>query len=204
MAKGKMIVIEGLDGAGKSTLARNLAGRLAELHPLLRYAEPGGTPLGERLRSLIKDPENRILPRAEAMLFAAARAQLADRIRKDLDHGTWILLDRWVPSSVAYQGHGRDLGAQQILDINQWATEGLEPDLVIYLKVSAQTSRQRIQKRGLDKDRIEMEAGGFFQKAAQGYEEWVKATPYAHSLDAKLPPGELAEKAWQLVKELDR
>jgi len=202
MAKGKMIVIEGLDGAGKSTLARSLAGRLAEAHPLSRYAEPGGTPLGERLRALIKDPDNHILPRAEAMLFAAARAQLAERIRQDLQQGTWVLLDRWIPSSVAYQGFGRGLGGDDITQINQWATEGLHPDLVIYLRVSAQTSRQRIQKRGLDKDRIEMEASGFFQKAAEGYDHWVEQTPYAHALDAKLPPGQLAEQAWQLVKGL--
>jgi len=199
-----MIVIEGLDGAGKSTLARSLAGRLAEIHPLARYAEPGGTPLGERLRSLIKDPDNSMLPRSEALLFAAARAELSNRIRQDLDHGTWVLLDRWVPSSVAYQGHGRGLGGEDIVGINEWATQGLHPDLVIYLKVSAQTSRSRVQKRGQDKDRIELEDNGFFQRAARGYDEWVESSPYAHSLEAKLTPSKLADQAWSLVRNLER
>lgn len=203
MARGKMIVIEGLDGAGKSTLARSLAGKLAEIHPLARYAEPGGTPLGERLRALIKAPDNSMLPRSEALLFAAARAELADKIRQDLDKGTWVLLDRWVPSSVAYQGHGRELGGDGIVQLNEWATEGLHPDLVIYLRVSAQTSRQRVEKRGLGKDRIEMEAGGFFQRAADGYDQWVADTEYAHALDAKLQPAQLAQQAWELVRRLE-
>ena len=199
-----MIVIEGLDGAGKSTLSRELAIRLAQIHPLARYAEPGGTPLGERLRALIKDPDSQMLPRSEALLFAAARAELAAKIRTDLERGTWVLLDRWVPSSIAYQGWGREIGAEGISLINGWATEGLEPDLVLYLQISPASSRSRIAKRGLAKDRIELEAGGFFSRAAKGYEQWVEENDYAHALDAKLSPGELANQAWNLVKELER
>lgn len=204
MQQGKMIVIEGLDGAGKSTLSRELAIRLAQIHPLARYAEPGGTPLGERLRALIKDPDSQMLPRSEALLFAAARAELAAKIRTDLERGTWVLLDRWVPSSIAYQGWGREIGAEGISLINGWATEGLEPDLVLYLQISPASSRSRIAKRGLAKDRIELEAGGFFSRAAKGYEQWVEENDYAHALDAKLSPGELANQAWNLVKELER
>jgi dTMP kinase len=204
MQPGKMIVIEGLDGAGKSTLSRSLAIRLAKAYPLARYAEPGGTPLGERLRALIKDPDSHMLARSEALLFAAARAELADKIRKDLAEGTWVLLDRWVPSSVAYQGWGREIGAEGISLINDWATEGLTPDLVLYLKISPASSRSRIQKRGLAKDRIELEDGGFFSRAAQGYEQWVDDNDYAHALDAKLSPDQLAQQAWELVRELER
>lgn len=202
MQRGKMIVIEGLDGAGKSTLSRSLAIRLAQQHPLARYAEPGGTPLGERLRAIIKDPEGKMLPRSEALLFAAARCELAHKINEDLAAGTWVLLDRWVPSSVAYQGWGREIGAKDILEINHWAIGDLTPDLVLYLKIGPASSRARIQKRGLAKDRIELEAGGFFNRAAQGYDQWVSESPYAHALDAKLSPETLLGQAWQLIMGL--
>lgn len=202
MSRGKLIVIEGLDGSGKSTLSRGIAAKISALYPLVRYAEPGGTPLGERLRGLIKDPSMKMLPTSEALLFAAARAELSARIREDLESGSWVLLDRWVPSSVAYQGYGRELGGEEVEEMNRWATGDLQPDLVLYLRISAAASSQRIKQRGIEKDRIELAGNAFFQRAQQGYEEWVGRTEYARSLDAKLDPNQLVEAAWGQIKEI--
>src|SRR5579884_1719543 len=116
MARGRLITIEGLDGAGKTTLATGLEVELKERGvavELLR--EPGGVPAAERIRDLVKDPELRIEPRAEALLYAAARAQLVEEaVEPRLNAGIWVLLDRFVDSSLAYQGAGRGLGIEEV------------------------------------------------------------------------------------------
>src|SRR3954465_2673847 len=128
-----LVTIEGLDGAGKTTLAAGLAERLRGA-VLLR--EPGGVELSERIRDLVKDPALTVGPRAEALLYAAARAQLVEeRVGPLLEAGTWALLDRFVHSSLAYQGEGRRLGVDAVAAINAFATGGLRPDLVLLLKV---------------------------------------------------------------------
>src|SRR5688500_5355155 len=117
-----LVTIEGIDGAGKSTLAAALAERLGAT--LLR--EPGGVELSERIRALVKDPALTVGPRAEALLYAAARAQLVDeRLRPLLDAGETVLLDRFVDSSLAYQGAARGLGIEAIRDVNAFGTGGL-------------------------------------------------------------------------------
>src|SRR3954453_11537515 len=134
---GRLITIEGLDGAGKTTLAEALAGALrgrgVELE-LLR--EPGGVELSERIRVLVKDPGLRVDPRAEALLYAAARAQLvAERVAPLLAAGRWVLLDRFVDSSLAYQGSGRRLGVEAVRAVNDFGTGGLVPDRTLLLSV---------------------------------------------------------------------
>src|SRR5947208_16415336 len=116
MAHGRLITIEGLDGAGKTTLADGLARELeARGRPVRLLREPGGVELSERIRSLVKDPELRVGAAAEALLYAAARAQLVEELVQPLlAEGTWVLLDRFVDSSLAYQGGGRGLGVDDI------------------------------------------------------------------------------------------
>src|SRR6476661_2873815 len=134
--RGRLITIEGLDGAGKSTLAEGVAAALRERGvavELLR--EPGGVVLSERIRALVADPALTVDPRAEALLFAAARAQLvAERLKPLLDSGTTVLLDRFVDSSLAYQGGGRELGVEAIRALNAFGTGGVTPDRTLLLR----------------------------------------------------------------------
>src|SRR3954451_16953480 len=140
-----LVTIEGLDGAGKTTLASALAERLGAT--LLR--EPGGVEASERMRDLVKDPALTVGPRAEALLYAAARAQLVEeRLAPLLEARTWVVLDRFVHSSLAYQGERRQLGVEALAAVNAFATGGLRPDLVLLLKVDPERGRARLADRG--------------------------------------------------------
>ena len=129
MARGRLITIEGLDGAGKTTLAAGLERELAARGLAVRaLREPGGVELSERVRELVKDPALTVGARAEALLYAAARAQLVEEALVPLlDAGVWVLLDRFVDSSLAYQGAGRELGVEEVRAINEFATGGQTP-----------------------------------------------------------------------------
>ncbi len=178
MARGKLITIEGLDGAGKTTLASGLREALRTrgvTAELLR--EPGGVKAAEDIRSLVKDPAARISARAEALLYAAARAQLVEEALEPLlERGVWVLLDRFVDSSLAYQGGGRELGIDPVRAINTFATGGLRPDLTLLLRIDPSLGRARLRGRG-EPDRIELEAGGFFARIARAYEALAQAEP---------------------------
>src|SRR5215213_8665908 len=176
---GRLITIEGLDGAGKTTLADALVRALAERGvavDLLR--EPGGVELSERIRTLVKDPALRVDPRAEALLYAAARAQLvAERVAPLLDAGRWVLLDRFVDSSLAYQGSGRGLGVEAVRAINDFGTGGLRPDRTLLLRVDARTRDARQAERGEAPDRLEREDGSFFAAIGAAYDALAAAEP---------------------------
>jgi dTMP kinase len=141
--RGRLITIEGLDGSGKTTLADGLVEALRDVaRDVLLCASPAGVELSERIRALVKDPGLAIDPRAEALLYAAARAQLvAERVEPALSAGTWVLLDRFVDSSLAYQGVGRGLGIEAVAEINHFATGGLRPDRTLLLRADAATRR---------------------------------------------------------------
>ena len=179
MSPGKLITIEGLDGAGKSTLAAALAQAIEARGvrvELLR--EPGGIVLSERIRELVKDPALEIGARAEALLYAAARAELVqERVRPLLEEASWVLLDRFVDSSLAYQGVGRGLGIEQVRAINLLATGGLAPDRTLLLQISPATGRGRQRARGAEPDRLEREDESFFQAIAAAYEQLAQAEP---------------------------
>src|SRR3954447_26749113 len=174
-----LVTIEGLDGAGKTTLAHALFAALAERGlavELLR--EPGGVPASERVRKLVKDPALPIGARSEALLYAAARAQLVDeRVRPALDAGRWVLLDRFVDSSLAYQGEGRGLGVEAVAAVNAFATGGLEPDRTLLLRLDPAAGRARQAGRGEAPDRLEREADAFFARIAAAYDALAAAHP---------------------------
>jgi len=178
-----LITIEGIDGAGKTTLAKRLARELGAT--LLR--EPGGVELSERIRGLVKDPAYDVDPRAEALLYAAARAQLvAERIRPALDRGETVLLDRFVDSSLAYQGAARGLTVAAVRAINDFGTGGLTPDVTLLLRVDVATSRDRQEGT----DRLEQEPDAFFARIAAAYDELAAAEPARFRvIDASAPPG---------------
>ena len=148
VATGRLITVEGLDGAGKTTLVAGLTRELAARgRELLVLREPGGVELSERIRVLVKDPELSVDPRAEALLYAAARAQLvSEQLVPLLESGQWVLLDRFVDSSLAYQGAGRGLGVEAIRGLNELATGGLRPDRTLLLRIDP-AERPRAHRR---------------------------------------------------------
>lgn len=192
MARGRLITIEGIDGAGKTTLAAALARELTSARnrvELLR--EPGGVELSERVRELVKDPRLPIAPRAEALLYAAARAQLVEQlVRPLLEQGRTVLLDRFVDSSLAYQGAGRSLGVDQVRAVNLFATGGLVPDGTLLLRISPAGARTRQRERAEAPDRLEREAEEFFSAVAAAYDELARAEPQRiRVIDAARDPG---------------
>jgi len=205
MTAGRLITIEGIDGAGKTTLATGLrdalTGRGVSVE-LLR--EPGGVVLSERIRELVKDPSLRVDAPAEALLYAAARAQLvAERLRPLLDAGRWVLLDRFVDSSLAYQGAGRGLGVATVRAVNELATGGLTPDRTLLLRLDAATARSRQGVRGEAADRLEQEDDGFFATIAAAYDELAAAEPERFRvLDATAAPEDVLRAAVDGVADL--
>ena len=200
-----LITIEGIDGAGKTTLAAALADALRERGrtvELLR--EPGGVELSERIRALVKDPALEVDPRAEALLYAAARAQLvASRVRPLLEAGTTVLLDRFVDSSLAYQGAARGLGIEAVRAINDFGTGGLVPDRTLLLRVDPASGRARQADRGEAPDRLEREGDAFFAAIARAYDELAAAAPHRFSvLDATRSPAAVLAAALDALGDL--
>jgi dTMP kinase len=184
-----LITVEGLDGAGKTTLIAALARELeARGAPVLVLREPGGVEVSERIRALLADPALEIDPRAEALLYAAARAQLvAEQLRPLLEAGDTVLLDRFVDSSLAYQGAGRRLGVEEIRALNEFGTGGLRPDRTLLLRIDPAAGLARISDRPAD--RLEREDGGFFAAVAAAYDELAAAEPDRIAvIDASRPP----------------
>jgi dTMP kinase len=205
MTRGPLITIEGLDGAGKTTLALSLQGELEQRGiPVRLIREPGGVEASERLRELLKDPGLRLGARTEALLFAASRAQLVEQVlRPLLDDGHWVLLDRFVDSSLAYQGAGRDLGIDQVRAINAFATGGLRADRTLLLKVDPAVGRARTHTRGEGADRIEQEQDDFFHRIAEGYATLAREEPERITvIDATQPPEAVLEQALAAVRGL--
>ena len=205
MARGKLITIEGIDGAGKTTLALGLAEALRARGieaQLLR--EPGGVRVAELIRELVKDPSLAVGARTEALLYAAARAQLVDEaLQPLLARGMCVLLDRFVDSSLAYQGAGRELGLAAIREINDFATGGLTPDLTLLLTVDPALGRERSKGRAIAPDRLEREGDEFFGRIANAYRELASADPQRiRTIDASQPPEAVLEAALAAVGDL--
>ncbi|HEV2974857.1 MAG TPA: dTMP kinase [Solirubrobacteraceae bacterium] len=205
MTRGRLITIEGLDGAGKSTLARALRDALAAGgHRVELLREPGGVEVSERIRALVKDPALSVAPRAEALLYAAARAQLVDeRIAPLLDSGVDVLLDRYVDSSLAYQGAARGLGVERVRDVNRFATGALEPDRTLLLRIAPANGRARQAGRGEPPDRLEGEDAAFFERIAAAYDELAAAEPQRiRVLDASATPARVLFDALEQLADL--
>lgn len=179
MSKGIFITIEGTDGAGKSTQIPFIKGFLEKKgYKVLLTREPGGTEIGEKIRNLLLDKENKeMCDMTEALLYAASRAQhIKELIVPALEQGKAVLCDRFVDSSIAYQGKGRELGLETVKSINDFATCGLEPDLTILLDLDPEKGLERVKENNAV-DRLEQEKLDFHKKVYKGYKDLSNLYP---------------------------
>ena len=199
------MTVEGIDFSGKSTLARNLETCLADLDPPPYFTrEPGGTPAAERIRQLLLDPELEVDPWTEVYLYAAARADLVRRkILPRLENGEVVLCERFLDSSLAYQGVGRGLGLDAVRELNAWAVGEIVPDLTFYLRLSPRERERRARELGAPLDRIEKVGDGFMRRVEAGFEQISRSeSDRVRVLDASLPPEELAEIVAREIRDL--
>ena len=200
---GFFVTVEGLDGCGKTTQIDRLAAHLQQLgYPALRTREPGGSPIAEKIREVVLSPDNLGMHAwTEALLYAAARTEhVRAVVRPALAQGQVVLCDRYVDSSAVYQGVGRELGLEKVLEVNALGTGGLRPDLTLYLRLDAAESLAR-RGRASSLDRIEMEGEAFHRRVCDAYDQLAARDPERiRTLDASLPVEEIAIAA---CKEMD-
>lgn len=201
--RGLFVTFEGGDGAGKTTQSSRLADWLTTQGRTVAFGrEPGGTELGQAIRELLLHGDH-VAPRAEALLYAADRAHnVATRVRPALERGDVVVQDRYLDSSVAYQGAGRVLDGQQVRDLSLWASEGLLPDLTVLLDLPADALTHRLADRG-GFDRLESEAADFHERVRAGYLALAAAEPERFLvLDATRAVDELAAEIRERVAPL--
>ncbi|KTD64027.1 dTMP kinase [Legionella spiritensis] len=186
MRPGKFIVVEGLEGAGKSTVIHTLQKYLeTKVSNIIITREPGGTRVGEMVRTLIKDHGGEPLDsRTELLLLYAARTQLVEQvIRPALEKGHWIIADRFELSTYAYQGGGRHINRDTIKTISSISLQGFRPDLILFLDIKPQQGLSRVRKRG-EYDRIEQESPAFFNDVYDAYHQMIRDMDNVVIIDA--------------------
>lgn len=204
MRGGIFITIEGGEGAGKTTLIHSLAQKAQQLgYEVMITREPGGIPIAEAIREIILKQENIAMDaRTEALLYAAARRQhLAEKVVPALQRNEIVICDRFVDSSLAYQGHARGLGIEAVWDINRFATEGCMPDLTLYLDLDPEMGLERIQRNNeREINRLDLEDLTFHRLVREGY-KLVEARFKERfvTIDASVSPEEIAIEAWYHV-----
>ena len=202
MTRGLFIVFEGLDGSGKTTQATKLAQYLrARGCEVATVEEPGGTPVGERIREMLLHTREELEPLTEIFLYEASRHQLVKHvIEPALSRSATVICQRYAYSSVAYQGYGRGLPLEWIEEMSERATEGLRPDVVIWLEVPAEEGLKRRQReRGLD--RIEEEGLEFLRRVERGYREIARRHPEIVRLDATRTPERVFEDVLRVLRK---
>ena len=195
MASGLFITFEGGDGSGKTTQSELLAAWLEEQgREVVRSREPGGTDLGLELREIVLHRRGHIAPRAEALIYAADRAHnIATKVRPAVESGAVVIQDRYLDSSVAYQGAGRVLDGGEVRDVSLWATEGFLPHLTILLDLDETVGRERLDVSRTRFDRLEAEKADFHARVRAGYLALAAAEPERFLvLDATRPVDEIA------------
>ena len=203
MKKAKFITFEGPDGSGRTTVSKAVTERLLTEGYAIRYTrEPGGSNIAEQIRDVILDPKNTEMDaRTEALLYAASRRQhLVDIILPALESGTHVISDRFIDSSLAYQGCGRNIGIEEVYSINQFAIDTYMPDKTIYLDLDAEVGLSRIQGREF-LDRLDQESVDFHERVFQGYQEVLeKYKDRFIIVNASRSVEEVIEEAYQVTK----
>ncbi|MDT2866366.1 dTMP kinase [Vagococcus carniphilus] len=205
---GVFITVEGPDGAGKTTIIKELSKLIQQNsnRSLTVTREPGGIPISEEIRQVILDPKNTEMDeRTEALLYAAARRQhLVEKVLPAKEAGNLILCDRFIDSSIAYQGAGREIGEEEVLKINEFAIEGNYPDLTIYLDVPSEVGIDRINKsrKGDELDRLDRESLAFHEKVRESYLRLVQVNSKRIVLiDAQDNIEKVVKNCYDLIKE---
>lgn len=202
MTKGLFITFEGNDGSGKTTISKAVYEKMEALgYPVIYTREPGGIEIAEEIRNIILDPKNTSMdPKTEALLYAASRRQhLVEKVIPALEKGYIVLCDRFLDSSLAYQGHARGLGIDEVYELNQFAIDGHMPDATIFLQLSAEEGLKRIEDRQ-NKDRLDTEGLAFHYAVSEGYAQVLER--YQERMlviDASQPVEKVLHQAFCLV-----
>lgn len=206
MAKrGWFVTFEGIDGAGKTTQIERIERRLvAAGRTVVRTREPGGTDLGDEIRAILLDPENRQMSaRTEALLYAASRSQHVDEvIRPALRAGHVVLCDRFSDASIAYQGGGLELGEESVRQVNEFALAGIEPDVTLLFDLSLAESRRRLvhSRKGFSLDRIEQRDEAYFHRVQQAFYRLAERDRHRiYTVDASASLDVLEQEIWHIV-----
>lgn len=204
MKKGLFIVFEGPDGSGKTTVANAVCENLENMgYDVVHTREPGGIEIAEQIRNVILDPKNVTMDaRTEALLYAASRRQhLVEKVIPAVEDGKIVICERFVYSSLAYQGCGRDLGFDSVLGINDFAINGTYPDMTIYLDVNEELGLKRIENRSF-KDRLDSESLSFHHKVNEGYRKVLERFKDTKIIDASKPVEEVISESTRMITDL--
>lgn len=197
---GILIVIEGIDGSGKSSLAKGIQNALQDQYPVILTKEPGATQLGKMLRKILQEQEVPVCPKAEFLLFAADRAQhFKTLVTPELEQGKIVLSDRMGDSSICYQGYGRGLEIEEIKSVNKWATSGKSADLTIFIDINVDTALQRVY--GRNDDITAFEKKELLTKVQNGFKQLYKDRNDVLKLDGSATQEELVNQA---ISEINR
>lgn len=207
MNKGLFVSVEGPEGAGKTTIIQMLAKHLENKgYPVLHTREPGGIDIAEQIRKVILAKENTAMdPRTEALLYAAARRQhLIEKVKPSFEAGALILCDRFIDSSLAYQGYARGLGMDEVFTINQFAIEDMMPRLTLYFDIEPELGLERInQHDGREVNRLDLETIDFHRKVREGYHLLIDKFPERiYKIDASKPVDTVFIEALSKIEEL--
>lgn len=197
------ITFEGLDASGKSTQAELTAERFRESgENVIVIREPGGTELGEKVRSILLDVNSTIEPAAEVFLFSAARAQLVrEVIRPALTRGEIVICDRYVDSTTSYQGYGRDISLESIHAVNRLAIEDVIPDLTFFIDISIDEIERRQRAAGIHTDRMERAGRDFFERSRKGYYELSRSEKRLKIISGERSPENIFSEIWSVIQE---